>query len=240
MTGASRGIGSAIAAALAAEGVRLVLVARDENKLNDVRTRLPGAERHLCLPMDLTRPENTSRLAQTLIEKFGAPDIIVHNLGGSLGVRDPLASSENWRDVWHFNVGIVVELNRLLVPQMIKRKWGRIVHLSTLSTTTFQGNPAYVSAKAALDAYVKSVGRSVAAHNVVMTAIAPGAICVEGKYFAKAQKENPSELEEYYRMHLPVGRLGTTEEVGLATTLLCSEHAAFMTGSIFGIDGGGM
>ena len=241
VTGASRSIGAAIASSLAAEGARVVLVARNEENLRDVQSKLPGGPaRHLSFGFDLTVPGNTERLASALIEKCGAPDIIVHNLGGSLGVREPCASSKEWRNVWHFNVGIVVDLNRLLVPAMISKKWGRIVHLSTLATTTFQGNAAYVSAKAALNAYVKVVGREVARHNIVMSAIAPGAICVEGRYFSKVMKENPAELEEYYRRHLPAWRLGTTEEVGVATTFLCSEHAAFMSGAIVGIDGGGM
>lgn len=241
VTGASRSIGMAIAAALASEGARVVLVARDNAKLADVQSKLPGgAQRHHALALDLSLQENTQKLAQTLIEQFGAPDIVVHNLGGSLGIRDAFAPSGQWRDVWHLNVGIVVELNRLLVPAMIKKKWGRIVHLSTLATTTYQGNAAYVSAKAALNAYVKVVGREVAKHNIVMSAIAPGAICVEGRYFAKVMKENPAELEEYYKQHLPAWRLGTTEEVGAATAFLCSEQAAFMSGSIVGIDGGGM
>ena len=123
---------------------------------------------------------------------------------------------------------------------MIKRQWGRIVHLSTLSATTYQGHAAYVSAKCALEGYVKSVSREVSKDNVILSAVAPGAIYTEGRYFAKIQKENPALLEEYLRAHLPIKRLGTTEDVGFAVAFLCSEQASYMAGAIVPVDGGWM
>jgi len=151
-----------------------------------------------------------------------------------------VASSDDWQRVWKFNVGIGHELNRAFMPAMVDRRWGRIVHLSTLSTTTYNGYAAYVSAKCALDGYVKSVNREVSKHNVIVSAVAPGAIYSEGRHFAKLQKENPAALEEYFNQHLPIRRLGRAEDIGPVVAFLCSEQAAFMAGSIVGIDGGGM
>lgn len=240
VTGASRGIGRAIAAALAREGAHVVLVARSQEQLEAVRKEIATAERqHHCYAIDLMAEDGVARLIKTISSDLGEPDIMVHNLGGSFGTP-AFAPVEDWKKVWHFNVGIGHELNRAFIPGMVKRRWGRIVHLSTLSTVTFNGYPPYVSAKCALDGYVKSVNREVSKDNVIISAVAPGAIYSEGRYFAKMQKENPAALEDYFKNHLPIRRLGTAEDIGPVVAFLCSEFASFMAGTIVGIDGGGM
>ncbi len=240
VTGASRGIGRAIAAALAREGARVILVARSREQLEVVRKEIATTERkHYCYAIDLMAEDGVEGLIKSITTDLGEPDIVVHNLGGSFGVS-AFASSEDWKKVWHFNIGIGHELNRAFIPGMVKRRWGRIVHLSTLSTVTYNGYPPYVSAKCALDGYVKSVNREVSRDNVIISAVAPGAIYSEGRYFAKMQKENPEALDDYFNNHLPIRRLGTAEDIGPVVAFLCSDFASFMAGSIVGIDGGGM
>jgi NAD(P)-dependent dehydrogenase (short-subunit alcohol dehydrogenase family) len=241
VTGASKGIGRAIALKLAEEGARVVIVARTADALNNVLGQLDGASSdHKAFVNDLMAPGGTTRLFKDLEAGIGLPDIVVHNLGGSMGVFQTMASTEDWNKVWQFNVGIVHELNRLFLPSMVDRKWGRVVHLSTLSTTTFNGAAAYVSAKCALDGYVKAVNREFSKNNVILSAVAPGAIYSEGRHFAKLTKENPAALQDYFRNHLPIQRLGTAEDVAPVVAFLCSEHASFLAGTIVGIDGGGM
>jgi len=239
VTGAARGIGRAIAVALAREGARLILVGRTAETLNAVRQMLPGQDRrHEVFPADLMAEEGLDQLAEALESQCGAPDIVVHNVGGSLAVRDPLAPVSDWKRVWHFNVGAALEWNRFFIPRMAARRWGRIVHLSTLSTLTYDGAPAYVSAKCALNGYVKAVNRAVSKDNVILSAVAPGAIYSEGRYFAKLQAENPAALEQYFDNYLPIRRLGRAEDIAPVVALLCSQQASFMAGSIVGIDGG--
>ena len=122
---------------------------------------------------------------------------------------------------------------------MTKNKWGRIVHLSTLSTATYSGNAPYVSAKCALDGYIKTLSRQMAKHNVVVSAVAPGAIYTEGRYFAKLRNEDPAMLQKYLDENLPTGRLGEPEDIAPVVALLCSHQASFMAGSIVAIDGAG-
>jgi NAD(P)-dependent dehydrogenase (short-subunit alcohol dehydrogenase family) len=240
VTGASRGIGRSIALALAREGARLILVARSADRLEAVRSELaPASKQHLSFATDLMADDGVPRLIKAITSEVGAPGILVHNLGGSFGIP-AMASAEDWNKVWRFNVALGHELNRAFLPAMIERGWGRIVHLSTLSTVTYNGYAPYVSAKCALDGYVKSVNREVSRHNVVISAVAPGAIYSEGRHFAKLQKENPAALEEYYNQHLPIRRLGTADDIGPVVAFLCSEFASFMAGSIVAIDGGGM
>lgn len=241
VTGASRGIGRAIAQSLAEEGARVVLVARSPEPLEGVRESLPGgAGRHHAIAVDLMAEGGVATLVDRLREGPGEPSILVHNLGGSHGVFKAFAPSAAWRDVWQFNVGVAHELNRALVPGMQAARWGRVVHLSTLSARTHNGYAPYVSAKCALEGYVRSVNREVSRDNVILSAVAPGAILSEGRHFAKLQKEDPAALEAYFKEHLPMGRLGRAEDIGPVVAFLCSEAARFMAGAIVGVDGGGM
>jgi 3-oxoacyl-[acyl-carrier protein] reductase len=239
VTGASKGIGKAIAEELARQGARVVLVARSADLLDDVASKLAHPQRHTTVAADLTTPSGIEQTLERTME-LGSVDIVVHNLGGSAGTFDPMAPAEEWQKVWHFNLGICHELNRALLPPMIERRWGRIVHLSTLSTSTYSGYAPYVSAKCALTGYIKSMARTVAKHNVIISAVAPGAIYSEGRHFAKLQKENPEALEKYFDEHLPTRRLGSGADVAAAVSFLCSEEASFMAGSIVAVDGGGM
>jgi 3-oxoacyl-[acyl-carrier protein] reductase len=238
VTGSSRGIGRAIAFELAREGARVILVARSAEALEAVRSQMANPDNHHAFALDLMTAEGIAQLGDA-IPKLGNLDIMVHNIGGSAGVFQPFAPVEDWKKVWHFNVGIGHELNRIFIPQMVERRWGRIVHISTLAAMMQQGNPAYVAAKCALNGYVKTISREVAKHNVILSAVAPGIIHIEGRHFAKLQKEDPKALEEYFDHHVPIRRLGTPEEVASAVAFLCSEQAAFMAGSIVGVDGGG-
>jgi 3-oxoacyl-[acyl-carrier protein] reductase len=239
VTGASKGIGKAIAIALAQEGARCLIVARSAENLELVRTSMSNPDRHSIVAADLMESDGINAVFKT-VEAFGKIDMVVHNLGGSAGVFDIMAPATDWAKVWHFNVGICQELNRKLLPEMIQQKWGRVVHISTLSTTTYNGYAPYVSAKCALNGYIKTLSRHVARHNVVVSAVSPGAIFSEGRHFARLQKEDPAQLEKYFDEHLPSRRLGTAEDVATAVTYLCSEQAAFLAGAILPVDGGGM
>lgn len=241
VTGASKGIGRAIAIRLAHEGARLVVVARTADTLNSVVAQLAGGkERHVGLTFDLMAPGKVVELVHALRNGIGEPEIMVHNLGGSMGVFQAMASAEDWAKVWQYNVGIAHELNRAFLPSMVARRWGRVVHLSTLSTTTYNGAPAYVSAKCAVDGYVKAVNREFSRENVILSAVAPGAIYSEGRHFAKISKENPAALQAYFKEHLPIQRLGTADDIAPMVAFLCSDYASFMPGAIVPIDGGGM
>ena len=238
VTGSSRGIGRGIAGALAREGAELILVARDKDRLEEAKKNLPGKMNHSALALDLMKMDHLQKLGE-FMETHGYPDILVHNLGGSIGVTDPFASSEDWSKVWHFNLGISHEINRRVVPKMGEKKWGRIIHISTLATQTHEGYPAYIAAKCAVNGYVKCLAREVARHNVVVAAVSPGIVRIEGRYFANLEKEKPEELHAYLKNHLPMMRLGEIGEVADVVAFLCSERASFMTGSNVSVDGGG-
>jgi NAD(P)-dependent dehydrogenase (short-subunit alcohol dehydrogenase family) len=240
VTGASRGIGKAIAISLANEGVNVIAVARNTEALDLLRQEMPGEKnKHLFVPIDLQESNGPEKLIQFTRNKKTNVDILVNNLGGSLQVTEPFASSDDWNKVWHFNLGISQTLNCAYIPEMIKQRWGRIVHVSTLSTQTNTGNSAYMSAKCAVDGYVKNVSKSISRYNVLMNAVAPGLVHLENRYSDKLLNGPADELDDYYDNHLPIRRMAKVEEIASVATFLCSEQASYMAGSIVRVDGGG-
>ncbi len=163
VTGAGRGIGRANACALAKEGARIAVVARTSRDLKDLLKELGGkAAGHAVYAMDLTEQKAPSRLVRDLKKDFGTIDGIVHNLGGTLNIKDPFCSIADWRKVYRLNFDVAVELNRFLIPSMQKQKWGRVIHISSIAAMENQGPVVYCAVKAALTAYTRSMGGVVA------------------------------------------------------------------------------
>ena len=223
VVGASRGIGLEIARELSAEGCKVTAVARSMPKVNGWTTYAID-----MLPADA--PEFLYRMMAGNL-----PDIIVHVLGGSQGVTDTLAPSSDWIKVWRLNLGVAHDLNRLFLPVLQRNKWGRIIHLSSNATRIGTGYSPYTSAKAALDGYVKAVSREFSKDGVIVTAVAPGIVHTEGRYYASLDSK---EQEAYFNKYIPTHRFGRAEEVAKVVAFLASEHAAYMAGAIVSIDGG--
>ncbi len=236
VTAGGRGIGRSIAACLAREGVQLAVVARTQADLDGFRIQY-GPE-HVGLACDLNADGAPEQLVANLVRQFGYPDIIVHNLGGTLGITDPFCSIADWRRVYRFNLEIAIEVNLLLVPHMQQQKWGRVVHVSSIAALENQGTVPYCSIKAALNAYVRSFGRYVSADGVNISALMPGAVFTEGGYWDNASRERPEHVKKYLAERMAIRRFGTPDEIGLMAAFLCSEHASFIVGSAVLVDGG--
>lgn len=237
ITGAGRGLGRSIASCLAREGVRVVVTSRTESDLESLIRELPRSN-HLYFAQDLSDAHGPENLVQFLKEQTLLPDIVVHNVGGNLNVADPLCSLEEWRRVMRINIEIPVELNRVLIPGMQKKGWGRVCHVSSISALENQGPPSYCAAKAALVAYTRSVGRFVSKDGIVMTSVLPGAVYTEGGYWDLASKERPEHVRKYLAERMAIQRFGKPEEIGEVVAFLCSKHASFCVGSAFLVDGG--
>jgi 3-oxoacyl-[acyl-carrier protein] reductase len=241
VTGASKGLGQAIARQLASEGARIIAVARSKDKLSELINDLPeGSNKHIYVCADLLEDSQLQSLCKFVIDEQKIPEIIVHNLGGSLGVTDSLSESSAYEKVWKLNLGISIDINSKFIPFMQKKSWGRIVHISSASASTYHGYTPYVAAKCALTGYVKSASRNIAKDNVILSAVAPGPIHNEGRYFAELVKNNSPEIKEYFKHHLAIERLGQPNEIASAVVFLCSRHATLASGSIFEFNGGSM
>ncbi len=239
VTGASKGLGRTLALELAREGCLVAAVARSAELLETLRRELeacgPG---HAVFPCDLMAEGAATALARSLIDSWGAPEIVVHNLGGSLGVTAPLADGADYGKVWQLNVGIPVELNKAFIPLMEQRGFGRVVHISSVSADNYSGYSAYVAAKVGLNGYVKTLARATAKSGVIVSAVEPGPLFAEGRYLAKLQTEKSPKWDEFCEHHLSIGRLAQPTEIAPFVLLLASPLASYAAGTIVNVDGG--
>jgi NAD(P)-dependent dehydrogenase (short-subunit alcohol dehydrogenase family) len=239
VTASGRGIGRAIAQCLAREGTHVAVVSRTQKDIDSLLLELGGEKQgHFGVSLDLCEDGGPSKLVEKLKENFGMPSIVVHNIGGTLNIKDPFCSLEDWRKVYRHNFEVTVELNGMLVPKMREDKWGRVVHISSISAMENHGPVTYCSMKAALTAYTRSLGGVVAPDGVVISAVLPGAVFTDGGYWDVTSRDNPDLVHKFLNERQRIGRFGETEEIGNYVTFLCSDRASFNTGSIVPVDGG--
>ncbi len=238
ITGAGRGIGRATALGLAKEGCKIVVVSRTKNDLDQVVKEAGGKKKgHVAIALDLTKKGSPKKLVSFLKAKIGLPQIIIHNLGGALNVRDHFCSMADFNKIYRLNFEVAVELNLDLLPIMQKKKWGRVIHVSSIAGAENQGPIPYCCAKAALNAYVRSMGGVVGRDNVVLSSVLPGAVFTEKGYWDHQFKHNRSSVKKFLSDRQRIGRFGTPEEIANMVVFLSSELASFNTGSIIPIDG---
>ncbi len=239
ITGAGRGLGEGICRSLAREGARIVACSRTESDLKALLNNLGDEDnKHCYIGLDLSKKEDIHKLIDFIRDNNLSPDIIVNNVGGNLGFTDPLGGVDEWHQVMALNVEVALILNREFIPEMQVKKWGRICHVSSISALENQGPPAYCAAKAALNAYVRSLGRYVSPDNVVLTSVMTGAVFTEGGYWDMASKNRPEHVEKYLMERMAIKRFGTVEEISELVTFLCSDLSSFCIGSCFLVDGG--
>jgi NAD(P)-dependent dehydrogenase (short-subunit alcohol dehydrogenase family) len=236
ITGASKGLGKAMALALGAAGVRLVLASRDLALLKVVaeEARKAGAQ-GLVMQTDVTSEAEVARLAAAVREKFGGVDIIINNAG--VNVRKPMTefTLEEWRRVMDTNLTGAFLACRALVPLMKGRGGGRIINLtSIMAHTALPGRTAYASSKAGLLGFTKALALELAPEGITVVGISPGPFATE----MNAPLMNNPELSAQFLSRIPLGRWGQPEEVAKLVVYLCSPEAAFITGTDILMDGG--
>jgi len=236
ITRGGRGLGRSIATCLAQEGAQVAIVSRTKEDLDSFISE--HGNKHVALQYDLMPYGQPQRMVEELQTKMGLPDIVVHNVGGNLDITNPDCGIDDWRKVYRFNLEIAVELNLLLLPHLIEKNWGRIVHISSIAALENQGTVPYCSMKAALSAYTRSFGRFVAPNGIVVSAVLPGAVFTEGGYWDDASKNRPDHVEKYLNERMAIHRFGTPDEIGKVVAFMCSQHASFVTGSSVTVDGG--
>jgi 3-oxoacyl-[acyl-carrier protein] reductase len=252
VTGASQGIGKAIAAAFAAEGSRVVLTARHQPELEQAARELRqrGGEA-LALAADLTRESEVQRLAQHAVERLGTVHVLVNNaggVGGSGSAQFEELSDEDWLSAFELNVLATVRLTRALVPSMKEHHWGRIINIgSEVGLQPDRFVPHYNAAKAAVINLTKSLSKAYATDGILVNTVSPGPVKTPGavQFIAtqtKAHGETPQQAEQAFlrehHPHVELGRLATPEEVASAVVFLASEAASFINGTNLRVDGG--
>jgi 3-oxoacyl-[acyl-carrier protein] reductase len=243
VTGASQGIGLAISARLVAEGARVLMVARGEERLAAAAQGL-GAE---WLAADVTDPGCDERIVATASEQLGGLDVLVNNAGTSMNKSLDALTDEDWRAQHELHVMAPMRLMRLAAPLMAQRGWGRIVNVTSSSgKRPSASNYAYSVAKAGQLSVSRAFADAFAARGVLVNAVAPGPVATglwldEGglaDQAAAAQGTTRETVLEAAEAKVPIGRFGTAEEIADVVVFLCSERAANVAGSAWSADGG--
>jgi len=236
VTGASRGIGKQISLDLAIKGSSVIAVSRASESLDQLTeelSKLPGSTRTIAL--DLDSPGAASTLIRQVDEKL---DILIHNVGENLGLTNALGTSDEFMKVISHNLAASIDINAYFVPKMQAAGWGRVCHISSISALENQGPPSYSAAKAAINAYVRGVGRLVAKDGVVITSVMPGAVLTHGGYWDDAIQNRPDHVRNFIAERMAIGRFGTVDEISKVVLFLVSEDSSFMAGSCVLVDGG--
>lgn len=234
VTGASRGIGEAIARALAGQGAAVVLAARNRDRLEAIAQELRSAgSRAHALALDLSDAEGIPARLKELPPDFAEVDILVHNAGITADNLLLRMSLDEWRRVLETNLTGTFVLTKALVRGMMKRRWGRIVTIS--SVVGLMGNAGqanYAAAKAGLIGFTKSVAKELASRGVTANVVAPG--FVETDMTANLAEEVRKEM----LAGVPLGRSGQPAEIAAAVLYLASEEAGYVTGEVINVSGG--
>jgi len=233
VTGASMGIGRAIAKGLAAEGVKVAVVARRKELLDTLAEEIARANgpRAAIIVADVMAADAAERIGGEALAALGHVDILVNSAGGSRPL--PLdAPEERWEEAMTLNFTRVRQLTHALLPGMMARKWGRILNISGKSEP-FGLNAAF-AAKAAIHAWAKGLSRDVGKFAITVNSIAPGRIMSE----QIRRNYPPEERKKFSTEEIPVGAYGEPEDLAVLTVFLASPLAHYITGTVIPVDGG--
>jgi len=236
ITGASKGLGKAMALALGGAGANLALVSRDLEQLNAVKLAVEAAGGHAeTFQADVSEEENVRQLERDVMKAFNGVHILINNAGINLRKQLIEFSLEEWRRVLDTNLTSVFLMCRSFVPHMKGAGYGRIINMtSIMSHVSLPGRSAYSASKTALLGLTRALALELAPESITVNGISPGPFATE---MNTPLMQNP-ELNQQFLLKIPVGRGGRVEEIGQLALYLCSEAAGFLTGTDIVIDGG--
>jgi 3-oxoacyl-[acyl-carrier protein] reductase len=241
VTGASRGIGRAIALGLAAEGARVVMCARNaadlEAAVREARAR-GGEAAALGVTADVTTPAGVTALVDGALAAYGGIAVVVNNVGGS-GARDFAGTDEaDLQAVLERNLFPALRVSRAALPHLRARGGGVIVLIASVYGRESGGGPSYNVAKAAEISLAKAMARDLAKDGIRVVSVAPGSVLFPGGGWDRRQKADPEGIAAFVAREIPSGRFGRPEEIADVVTFLCSPRAGWVTGTCVVVDGG--
>jgi 3-oxoacyl-[acyl-carrier protein] reductase len=232
VSGASIGIGRAIAKGLALEGVRVVGVARRKDLLDQLAQEVKAAG-GIVIPVtqDIMQEDAAKKLAAVAMTELGHVDILVNNAGGSRPLPVDAPDSD-WDEAISLNFTRYRQVTHALLPQMIERRWGRIINITGKSEP--EGLNAAFAAKAAVHAWAKGLSREIGRHGITVNCIPPGRIMSE-----QIRRNYPEDYRKHFaEEEIPVGYWGEPEDLAALAVFLASPVARYITGTVIPVDGG--
>ncbi len=237
VSGASRGLGRAMARVLADEGMHLSVCARTRDALNEAVVELSRAGSAAGFVGDITSPEDALTWVDETVARVGGVDVLVNNAGGARpGALAELPESA-WQAEFDLNLFAPVRLARLCAAHMEKRGGGSIINIGSIYGRESGGPLTYNASKAALHSFTKMHAREFAPKNIRVNTIAPGSILAPGGIWEQSFRENPAFEKDFIRHEMPAGRLGRPDEVAYAVVMLASPRASWITGANIPVDG---
>jgi 3-oxoacyl-[acyl-carrier protein] reductase len=235
VTGASRGIGRAVARALARRGAMVVInYARNTSAAQETLREIAraGGSAELA-PFDVADSAQVDETVKKIVDQHKKIDILVNNAG--IVIDDLLLriKNEDWDRVMRTNLGGTVNCTRAVCRSMIRERWGRVINItSVVGQIGNPGQSAYAASKAGIIGFTKAVARELASRAITVNAVAPGFIETE------MTDRLPEKVKEEYLRSVPLGRFGTSEEVAAAVCFLASDEAGYITGQVISVNGG--
>jgi 3-oxoacyl-[acyl-carrier protein] reductase len=241
VTGSSKGLGFAIAAALVQEGCHVTICARRETGLAEAVAKLReipgGVARVLAIQADLATEKGVADVIARTLETFGGLDILVNNVGLGRGAGIVDTTDADWREALDETLFPAVRASRLAVPHLRRRGGGAIVMVASIWGRESGGRMTYNAVKAAEISLAKAMAQQLARDHIRVNSVAPGSIRFPGGSWDRRVREDPEGMAEFVRRELPFGRFGRPEEVGAVVAFLVSPRASWISGACVPVDG---
>lgn len=234
VTGASRGIGQAIALALGEQGATVIGTATSQAGADKISEALQSAGlKGQGLVLNVADSDSVSECLKSVTTDFGAPDILVNNAGITRDNLLMMMKEDQWDDIINTNLTSIFRMTKAVVRPMMKKRNGRIINISSVvGATGNAGQTNYAAAKAGLVGFSKSLAREIGSRNITVNTVAPGFIDTD------MTRELAEEQRESLASQIPLGRLGNAEEIAAAVVFLASPAAGYITGETIHVNGG--
>ena len=241
ITGSSRGLGLASARAFVAEGARVCICARGEERLAEAAIEVEAVAKKpgmvAAVQADLSTAAGVELVMERTVETFGGLDILVNSVGRAAGTDIVATSDAEWQDALDETLFPAIRASRLAVPHLKARGGGVILMIASIWGRESGGRMTYNAVKAAEISLAKALAQQLAPMNIRVNSVAPGSILVPGGSWHKRQQADPEGIAEFVKRELPFGRFGRADEVGNVVAFLASSKASWVSGASVTVDG---